>query len=300
MASTEAQQHEGASEGPDTATESETLDPVIREQLKHTRATTTDCVKCLLSHEVSANFQEMTDGLMSIAKSLAKLNRARLSKVIIGARVPELPESEQNTLSSCFDDAIDIALKMLELEANADNESANGRPSMFSRAFQSLGGSRQVMQSAAATKAPPSRPQVFVSFSRQENAIYVPSLFQRLEESFLDLQVFRAVDLCGYYLPYLEIFRALMRADCMLNVCCYHAVQNHWPLAELICGLARNVKHGGGGRGILLPVVFDAMPGMTWLQSELGDMTKARLWAKDLKALFPGQLEKAGGVGNAV
>lgn len=201
-----------------------------------------------------------TEELLSICDVLAEINRIRLRDLKVGEKVPRLPSPQFETICDCIDHAISVAVKMLSIvtENKQDLESieTDTRPSY----------------------------KVYLSYSSKESVLYEPVLRDAIQNSELEMTVHHPADHVGWYRYNTISIQEALLSDCLVCVCCYQALQSKWPLAELVCGMARATCEEKPQRS---PLLVDAMPGMQWLQSELGRQKRATSWTWDILALFP-------------
>ncbi|KAL7575652.1 hypothetical protein ACA910_011474 [Epithemia clementina (nom. ined.)] len=122
---------------------------------------------------------------------------------------------------------------------------------------------------------------VFISFAGQDRDDYVTLLRNEMPREwdiFLDHESMQAGLTSD---PTRTMLEHLLTAKVVVSVASVHYVQKKWPMAEMLCGLARNMAAGPHGRS---PLIVDAMPGGAKLRAMDHDPS---LWLEDLTVLIP-------------
>jgi len=212
----------------------------------------------------SVTFEQLARMLLAIASLVAQVNKQRLQLNAVGSKTPPLLGIEKADLANAIQLGISIADKMLD-----KMKSGNDGLSPF---------------------------DVFISYPGEDGILddsYVPTLFNKLKEALPDGRVFldhKTLQDRNSADPDNEMLKAALTARVVVCVSSYHAVQKKWPITELFCGLARaaRIVARSAHRS---PLYIDAMPGMTWLQSEVGRQRRPAGWVDDLDELFPVHLQ---------
>ncbi|KAL7557914.1 hypothetical protein ACA910_009228 [Epithemia clementina (nom. ined.)] len=134
---------------------------------------------------------------------------------------------------------------------------------------------------------------VFLSFAGEDRRTnghdYVGMLRDRILLSGLSVFVDKIAMRAGQTsYPLATMFINVLTARVVVSATSMHYVRKKWPMAELLCGLARNRAAGPNGRS---PLIMDTMPGCQWVLDP--DSVKKRhpsQWLDDLTVLLPTQL----------
>lgn len=123
------------------------------------------------------------------------------------------------------------------------------------------------------------RHDVFVSFAGEERSYAKDILVKHFEDKkltvFFDTDSMRAGETSDASQAMLE---SILSAKSIVFVASFDAVQKKWPLAELLCALARNLK-AAKARLRYTPLIVDAFPGSEWLAS----CRQSEEWVDNLK-----------------
>jgi hypothetical protein len=193
------------------------------------------------------NSTRMGNVLLEVAKELAKIIRFRIEKAGgIGCRIPGLAHAQQEKLGRIIEFGIEVASQLMDsINASGNND-------------------------------------VFVSFPGEARFLYVPSLVEKLRSSNLRVFVDEKMGPQGAADTHKTMLDNALTATVIVCICSCDAVQKKWPLAELLCGLARNGRAAEIGRRT--PLIVDAFPGNRWLE-EVSRLP--REWVDDLRTLVP-------------
>ena len=219
--------------------------------------------------EGEMSFDHLSMVLLKIADSLARINRTRIGvartrnhRSSEGAppeiwnknlSIPPIEDETERNLKQVIDFGIEVANRM------RDNVASRIRSSTY---------------------------DVFLSFAGEEKPLYVPLLYDQLTEN--NMHPFHdTTEMGGGKTPDTrrELLENVLSATVVVCVVSFHAVQKKWPIAELLCGLARNEQ----ARRISspsTPLIIDAMPGQVWLSSSHKEQRHPKEWGEDIKNLF--------------
>ncbi|KAL7560212.1 hypothetical protein ACA910_003293 [Epithemia clementina (nom. ined.)] len=208
---------------------------------------------------IENNFEELGTQLLDVADSMGGINQLCIE--MAGGAGRELrmhPPKRLNEIKTLLSFGVELAMAMLHLVKE---------------------------------KAP--KYDVFISFAGEDRKTngqdYVGRLRDRILLSGLSVFVDRTAMRAGQTsYPLATMFTHVLTARVVVSVASIHYVQKKWPMAELLCGLARNMAAGLLGHS---PLIMDTMPSCQWILD--GDWTKNRhpgKWLNDLTVLLPTQL----------
>ena len=209
----------------------------------------------------NASFNEAAEALLEVAASIAHHNKRLLVRAETGAEVEHLEGNDKKHLEGLINIGVGIAQRLMQVvgrEASHEDD-RSGQQSYH----------------------------VFLSHSGKDKDDYVHRLYTKLRNLKLDVFLDK-ISLEGSSSPTNDMFKRVIAAKMVISVCTFHCIQYKWPIAELLCGLARNVERRNPS-----PLLVDLYPGRTWLESEVGDKRKPRSWADDTFRLVPGEFPNA-------
>ncbi|KAL7558674.1 hypothetical protein ACA910_010047 [Epithemia clementina (nom. ined.)] len=210
--------------------------------------------KCDMSTGIDRScFMSLGQNLLDIAESLAKVNTCRIAMAGgDGKRLQKLSSLRQRQVRQIFEFGLQLAALMFRIIGDQQKPSFD----------------------------------LFISFAGEDRYDYVKLLRNEMPPQwkiFLDDESMYG-GMTGD--PPSTMFEHVLTAKVVLSVASVHYVQKKWPMAELLCGLARNRAVGAHGRS---PLIVDAMPGYRWtLNPELWKTDHdPGTWLDDLTVLLP-------------
>ena len=199
--------------------------------------------------DVTAAMEPMYRHLLVIAGHVATLNAKHLDTLEIGASVPSWGDADREAVELIWKLGMAVAAQMLDYVDLVPSDDDT-------------------------------RYDIFVSYAGQDTD-YVVGMLQLNGNIFIDKRSMRAGQTSN---PPSAMFWNVLTARLVLSVTSYHYVQKKWPLAELMCGLARNKRDQSTTHS---PLFVDAIPGSSWLASVNGRERCPRCWLDDVKKLVP-------------
>jgi len=215
-----------------------------------------------LSHvvfEQSSSFDQLSSILLEVAQALADLNKNRLGPEPGAAEVLKLSLEEQrnSSLESVVKFGMIVADHMLDCI-----DDLRKREEGY---------------------------DIFVSFPGEERFLYQPYMKSAFRTKTPHLRVFFDSSEMGAGKTAdsrSKMLEACLMADAVLCITTFHYVQKKWPMAELLCGLARNAR--AYKRRVRSPLLLDAMPGTLWMLRHAEAQARSPTsWIEDFKALVP-------------
>lgn len=213
----------------------------------------------------NVSFQELYEILLLVAGKIANVNTSRLSPVVT-------TESDHDKKQPTID-----TVALAELTGPLDRELKT--LVSFGTKTAMLMMDRVDLLPQATTVHKPCH--VFLSFPGEERFLYVPMLGEKLKEKDSTLEIFidsKRTEPGMTSDAKTAIFRALLKAEVIVCICTFDGVQKKWPMAELLCGLARNQVSNKTGR--VSRLIIDAMPGSSRTLQHPN-------WLEEIKQLIP-------------
>ncbi|KAL7561740.1 hypothetical protein ACA910_010951 [Epithemia clementina (nom. ined.)] len=215
-------------------------------------------------NSIKSKFLDLGKRLLDVADSLGHINRVRMEMAGgAGNQVKQLPPLRLEQVKQIYSFGVHLAMLMFLLVRDIEQPQYD----------------------------------VFISFAGEDRRArqqdYVGMLLNQILSCGLTVFVDKVAMRAGKTsYPLATMLANVLTARVVVCVVSVHYVQKKWPMAELLCGLARNIAAGPLGKS---PLIVDAMPGCQWTldASSSSSSTQKRHpqeWLGDLTVLLPTQL----------